>query len=346
MHASTLETEDHRGRRTARTAGSRRSSCRGSPTTSSTWPTCRPVDPPRGVRRPRGGAGRARGAGRGPPRRLVGDVTGDRRGLPPADGHPALPPRDRPRRRSSADGEWVASCCVWLDDETGVALVEPVGCVEDHRRLGLATAASVSALTAARELGATHGLVCPRGDDDYPAPARLYQGIGFEPGARTRTWRVATEQQDARRAGRRTPMTGRGRVETVSGHVVRVTCVELQPALGQPLARRGPPRARVGSPKSSAGDSPRLLDHRERPIEAVADQVRVDVAHEQRPRDAAGPRAVHVVPACGAEGADGGCQWCRRLSHARSPPRPSSSVSRRARATTPAPGRAGHARAP
>ncbi|KRE94081.1 hypothetical protein ASG76_11835 [Nocardioides sp. Soil774] len=89
------------------------------------------------------------------------------------------------------DGAWVASCCVWLDEETGVALVEPVGCVEEHRRLGLATAASVSALTAARELGATQGLVCPRGDDDYPAPARLYQGIGFRPGARTRTWRLS-----------------------------------------------------------------------------------------------------------------------------------------------------------
>ena len=86
-------------------------------------------------------------------------------------------------------GEWVASCCVWLDEVTGVALVEPVGCVEEHRRRGLAAAASVSALTAARELGATTGLVCPRGDDDHPAPALLYRGIGFEPGARTRAYR-------------------------------------------------------------------------------------------------------------------------------------------------------------
>lgn len=89
------------------------------------------------------------------------------------------------------DGEWVASCCVWLDETTGVALVEPVGCVEEHRRRGLASGASVSALTAARELGATTGLVCPRGDDDYPAPARLYRAIGFEPGARTRTYRLS-----------------------------------------------------------------------------------------------------------------------------------------------------------
>lgn len=86
------------------------------------------------------------------------------------------------------EGEWVASCCVWWDASTGVALVEPVGCVPEHRRRGLAAAASVSALTAARSMGATDGLVCPRGDDDYPAPARLYRGIGFVPGARTRTY--------------------------------------------------------------------------------------------------------------------------------------------------------------
>ena len=87
------------------------------------------------------------------------------------------------------DGEWVASCCVWLDTATGAALVEPVSCVEEHCRKGLATAASVSALTAARDAGATTGLVCPRGDDDYPGPARLYQRIGFAPGARTRLYR-------------------------------------------------------------------------------------------------------------------------------------------------------------
>ena len=89
----------------------------------------------------------------------------------------------------SESGEWVASCCVWWDEATGVALVEPVGCVAEHGGRGLAAAASVSALTAARDLGATEGLVCPRGDDDYPGPARLYRRIGFTPGARTRTYR-------------------------------------------------------------------------------------------------------------------------------------------------------------
>jgi predicted N-acetyltransferase YhbS len=82
---------------------------------------------------------------------------------------------------------WVASCLAWLDPVTGVALIEPVGCAPEHRRRGLAGAASLAALAAARDAGATLGLVCPRGDDDYPAPGRVYRGLGFRPGPRTVT---------------------------------------------------------------------------------------------------------------------------------------------------------------
>ena len=88
----------------------------------------------------------------------------------------------------TSDGEMVASCCVWLDNATGVALVEPVGCRQEHRRRGLASAVSLAALHAAAVLGGTTGLVRPRGDNDYPEPGRLYRGIGFVPGPRTRTW--------------------------------------------------------------------------------------------------------------------------------------------------------------
>ena len=85
------------------------------------------------------------------------------------------------------DGAWVASCLVWLDPATGVALVEPVGCAPAHRRQGLAAAVSLAAIHAARDAGATEALVCPRGDDAYPAPRALYRGLGFEPGERTVT---------------------------------------------------------------------------------------------------------------------------------------------------------------
>jgi hypothetical protein len=49
-------------------------------------------------------------------------------------------------------GRMVASVCVWLDTATGVALVEPVGCLPEHRGRGLAGAVSAAALAAASAL--------------------------------------------------------------------------------------------------------------------------------------------------------------------------------------------------
>lgn len=88
-----------------------------------------------------------------------------------------------------AAGAMVASCLVWLDGRTGVGLVEPVGCHPDHRGRGLAAAVSLAALHGARTAGGRTGLVCPRGDDGYPVPRRVYQGMGFVPGPRTLTLR-------------------------------------------------------------------------------------------------------------------------------------------------------------
>jgi len=86
-----------------------------------------------------------------------------------------------------AAGTMVASVCLWLDPTTGVVLVEPIGCAPDHRGRGLAGAVSLAGLHAARDLGAATGLVCPRGDDDYPLPGRVFRAIGFRPGPRTVT---------------------------------------------------------------------------------------------------------------------------------------------------------------
>ena len=85
-------------------------------------------------------------------------------------------------------GAMVASATIWLDPVTGVALVEPVGCAPDHRGRGLAGAVSIAALLAARDLGGRLGLVCPRGDEAYPVPMRVYQRLGFAPGPRTVTF--------------------------------------------------------------------------------------------------------------------------------------------------------------
>lgn len=86
-----------------------------------------------------------------------------------------------------AGGTMVASALLWLDDRTGVALVEPVGCAPDHRGRGLAGAVTLAGLAAARRAGAALGLVCPRGDDGYPVPMRVFERIGFRPGPRTLT---------------------------------------------------------------------------------------------------------------------------------------------------------------
>lgn len=86
------------------------------------------------------------------------------------------------------DGSMVASALGWLDEENREGLLEPVGCAPELRRLGLAGAVNLAAMTALRDAGATHATVCPRGDDDYPVPGKLYRSIGFEPGARTVTF--------------------------------------------------------------------------------------------------------------------------------------------------------------
>lgn len=87
------------------------------------------------------------------------------------------------------EGEMVATTLGWLDRETGVGLLEPVGCVPEHRRRGLGRATNLAVLHAFREAGATLGRVCPRGDERYPVPGRLYRSIGFRPVARTETYR-------------------------------------------------------------------------------------------------------------------------------------------------------------
>ena len=87
-----------------------------------------------------------------------------------------------------ADGTMVASALVWLDPGSGVGLVEPVGCVPEHRGRGLAGAVTSAALRRLAEVGGSVAQVSPRGDDGYPGPQRLYRSLGFRPRARTVTW--------------------------------------------------------------------------------------------------------------------------------------------------------------
>ncbi|MGD0700326.1 MAG: hypothetical protein ABSA02_10625 [Trebonia sp.] len=86
-------------------------------------------------------------------------------------------------------GEMAASCLVWRCGH--VALVEPVGCATAHRRRGLGGGVTLAALAAAREQGATVGVVRPRGDHGYPIPILVYRSIGFTDRLRTRRFRFS-----------------------------------------------------------------------------------------------------------------------------------------------------------
>ncbi|MEV0650667.1 hypothetical protein AB0I28_35980 [Phytomonospora sp. NPDC050363] len=83
------------------------------------------------------------------------------------------------------EGEMVASSLGWFDEVNKTGLLEPVGCVPAYRRLGLSRACNLALLRAFRDAGAVAARVCPRGDDGYPIPRKLYRAIGFVPGART-----------------------------------------------------------------------------------------------------------------------------------------------------------------
>jgi ribosomal protein S18 acetylase RimI-like enzyme len=82
------------------------------------------------------------------------------------------------------DGECAAFCLAWFDPENAAGTLEPVGTHPAHTRRGLASAACVQALNRLRQFGATIAVVHARGDDEYPAPLRLYRSLDFEPTGR------------------------------------------------------------------------------------------------------------------------------------------------------------------
>ncbi len=83
------------------------------------------------------------------------------------------------------NGDWVASALGWYDEVHHVGLVEPVSCAPTYRGRGLARAVDVALLHVFRDLGGVASVILPRGDDDYPAPGRLYRSIGYQTGSRT-----------------------------------------------------------------------------------------------------------------------------------------------------------------
>lgn len=83
------------------------------------------------------------------------------------------------------DSSFAASALFWLDDDTGVAELEPVGTDPRFARRGLAAAVCLYGLHRLRDHGAERAIVHARGDPAYPAPRRLYESIGFREHARS-----------------------------------------------------------------------------------------------------------------------------------------------------------------
>lgn len=74
------------------------------------------------------------------------------------------------------DGSFAAFCIVWLAEENGYGVFEPVGTHPDHRRKGLASAVINAGLQRLKELGATLAYVGSGAD----APSNyLYEALGF-----------------------------------------------------------------------------------------------------------------------------------------------------------------------
>jgi hypothetical protein len=69
--------------------------------------------------------------------------------------------------------------CVWLDPASKSVLFEPIGTDPAHCGRGLARALCSDTLRAAAALGATQAVVGPRGDNAYPLPRRVYQGLAM-----------------------------------------------------------------------------------------------------------------------------------------------------------------------
>jgi ribosomal protein S18 acetylase RimI-like enzyme len=87
------------------------------------------------------------------------------------------------------DGNLAACCIAWFDPTTGVAEIEPLGVVPEHRRRGLAGA--LCREVAAR-VGATGGrevFINTAPDVAYPASSGAYAKAGFEVVTRGSTYR-------------------------------------------------------------------------------------------------------------------------------------------------------------
>jgi GNAT superfamily N-acetyltransferase len=86
----------------------------------------------------------------------------------------------------SDGGEVAAFCTAWLDNDSGVAELEPVGAVPDYRRKGLASALIAETSNRLRGLGCKK--VTVNSWSESLAANRLYQVAGLQAKAKITAW--------------------------------------------------------------------------------------------------------------------------------------------------------------
>lgn len=88
--------------------------------------------------------------------------------------------RDRDLVAVAEDGSFAACCIVWFDPHLGVAEIEPLGVVPEHRRRGLAGALCHAALARVAEAGGREVYIAVGPNEAYPHSSQAYAKAGFE----------------------------------------------------------------------------------------------------------------------------------------------------------------------
>lgn len=83
----------------------------------------------------------------------------------------------------------VALCSGRYDEKNRMVSFEAVACLREYRKRGISKAMMLRALKAAKDLGAEISTVLTLTPDQFPAPNRLYESVGFKLVGNRYTWK-------------------------------------------------------------------------------------------------------------------------------------------------------------
>ncbi|MBE3000162.1 GNAT family N-acetyltransferase [Nocardiopsis sp. HNM0947] len=77
------------------------------------------------------------------------------------------------------DGSLAAHCTIWWSPALGVAEVEPLGVLPEHRRRGLGGTLALEACARVRDLGGHEVFINGEYVEIYPLPTQVYRSVGY-----------------------------------------------------------------------------------------------------------------------------------------------------------------------